>query len=230
MRVGLWCAVVGVALAVTAVFVVNGEVGSGALGDAHLSIVLAYAATWIPMLAAVAAFAVLAPAAGVVNILGIRFRWIDLLWGGAIGIFARSVASIISLAIYGATGLSGQPLIGGIDGWFVFAALLAPVVIAPVIEELFFRGLLQGAIERRVGSSLSRGLTIAVAVGATSVVFMVVHLIGVTSPSDMIVLGVPLVLFAVGAGIARAYTGRIGAAVVAHVVFNGVAAVLMWPW
>ncbi|TAM70035.1 MAG: CPBP family intramembrane metalloprotease [Microbacteriaceae bacterium] len=249
-RSGLWCAGVGLVLAVFAVIVVNGKVATGAVTDAHLSVLLGYGATWVPMLGAVIVFAALTRGRRAQAVLGIRFLWIDLLWGGAIGILARSIASISSITAYGTTGLTGQPVIGGIDGWYVFGALIAPALIAPLIEEEFFRGLMQGALELRLRSTSEprlessaipeAGFTRRVApsqhvaqlgaVAVVSVMFVAVHLIGATSPVHALVLGLPLLLFAVGAGVARAYTGRIGGAVVAHVVFNGSAVLLMWPW
>jgi membrane protease YdiL (CAAX protease family) len=230
----LACAIIGIVVAVALVFFANGAFASGWVNDANLQTLLAYGATWVPMLAAVIVFGLARRGRGAQAVLGIRFRPIDLLWGAAIGVLGRFVGAGVNLLLYGTTGLVGQPLIGSIDGWYVFGALIAPVVIAPVIEETFFRGLMQGALVRRyAGGADARGgdRTAAVlGVTLTVLIFTAVHLIGVPSVSAALSVGVPLVVFAVAAGVARQLTGRIGAAVVGHILFNGIAMLLTWPW
>jgi membrane protease YdiL (CAAX protease family) len=227
-RTAIWSSFFGIVVAVALVFFANGAFASGWVNDAHLQTLLAYGATWVPMLLAVGVFALARRGrqahdpAGAQAILGIRFRAIDLLWGAAIGVLGRFVGAGMSLLLYGTTGFVGQPTIGGIDGWFVFGALIAPVVIAPLIEEGFFRGMMQGGLARQLGGVW--------AVGATAAVFTAVHLIGAASVTYALAVGVPLLVFAVAAGASRALTGRIGSAVIGHVVFNGVAALLIWPW
>lgn len=227
-RAAIWCSFFGIVVAVALVFFANGAFASGWVNDAHLQTLLAYGATWVPMLAAVVVFALAHrgrephDSAGAQAVLGIRFRPIDLLWGAAIGVLGRFVGAGMSLLLYGTTGFAGQPTIGGVDGWYVFGALIAPVVIAPLIEEGFFRGLMQGGLARQLGA--------AWAVGLTAVVFTAVHLIAAASMTDVLAVGVPLLVFAVAAGASRVLTGRIGAAVLGHIVFNGVAALLIWPW
>lgn len=227
-RAAIWCSFFGIVAAVTLVFVADGVFASGWVNDAHLQTLLAYGATWVPMLVAVGVFALAnrgrepQDPAGAQAVLGIRFRAIDLLWGAAIGVLGRFVGAGMSLLLYGTTGFVGQPTIGGVDGWYVFGALIAPVVIAPLIEEGFFRGLMQGGLARQLGG--------AWAVGVTAAVFTAVHLIGAASVTDVLAVGVPLGVFAVVAGLSRVLTGRIGAAVIGHIVFNGVAALLTWPW
>jgi membrane protease YdiL (CAAX protease family) len=227
-RAAIWCSFFGIIVAVALVFFANGAFASAWVNDAHVQTLLAYGATWAPMLAAVVVFALSHrgrephDSAGAQAVLGIRFRPIDLLWGAAIGVLGRFVGAGMSLLLYGTTGFAGQPTIGGVDGWYVFGALIAPVVIAPLIEEGFFRGLMQGGLARQLGA--------AWAVGVTAVVFTAVHLIGAASMTDVLAVGVPLLVFAVAAGVSRVLTGRIGAAVLGHIVFNGVAALLIWPW
>lgn len=221
-RTAIWCSFFGIVAAVALVFFANGAFASGWVNDAHVQMVLAYASTWVPMLVAVGVFALARRRRGAGELLGIRFRAVDLLWGTAIGVLGRFVGAGMSLLLYGTTGFAGQPTIGGIDSWFVFGALIAPVVIAPLIEEGFFRGLMQGGLAQQLGG--------AWAVGVTAAVFTAVHLIGAASVTDVLAVGVPLAVFAVAAGASRVLTGRIGAAVIGHVVFNGVAALLTWPW
>jgi membrane protease YdiL (CAAX protease family) len=85
------------------------------------------------------------------------------------------------------------------------------VVLAPVIEELFFRGLFQRATYRRFGSAL--------AIVLPAVVFGAVHLQPLQFPA--------LVLFGLVAGMLVARFDRLGPAIWAHVGFNAIAVVAL---
>ena len=82
------------------------------------------------------------------------------------------------------------------------------VLAVPVVEELFFRGLVQGALLKRLGRPAP-----AVAIGA--VVF------GVTHYQPVALLG--LVAFGVVLGVLVVRAGRLGPALVAHAAFNAAA-------
>ncbi|HEX2040378.1 MAG TPA: CPBP family intramembrane glutamic endopeptidase [Acidimicrobiales bacterium] len=84
------------------------------------------------------------------------------------------------------------------------------VVAAPLVEELFFRGLLQRALVRRIGRP-------APAVAVAAAVFGLVHY-------DVAAL-LGLVAFGVVLGVLVVRTGRLGPAVVAHAAFNAVTVV-----
>lgn len=58
-----------------------------------------------------------------------------------------------------------------------------------------------------------------------SAVFALMHVVG-AGPQALI----GTFFFGLLAGTLTATTGRIGGAVVAHVVFNGIAVLLMWPY
>lgn len=108
--------------------------------------------------------------------------------------------------------------------------MLAPVVVAPVIEELFFRGLAQGSLTRiLVGPSRRRDpLSAWTAAALVAVVFAIVHVL--VAPGDPVLLTVGgTFLLGLAAGGVVAVAGRVGGAVVAHIVFNGVAVLLTWP-
>lgn len=87
----------------------------------------------------------------------------------------------------------------------VFLALLI-VLGAPLVEELFYRGLFQRALLRRTSP--------AWAVGVTAVVFAVTHFQAASLPG--------LVAFGVVLGVLAHRAGRLGPAVIAHVAFNAV--------
>jgi membrane protease YdiL (CAAX protease family) len=78
-------------------------------------------------------------------------------------------------------------------------------LVGPLCEEIIYRGLLWGALERlRWGRWAVFGLT--------TVIFAVSHLEPLRT-SLLLVIGIPI-------GLARLYTGRLGASIVAHQVNN----------
>lgn len=85
------------------------------------------------------------------------------------------------------------------------------VVGAPLVEELFFRGLLQRAVDRRYGPRW--------AVGVSSVAF------GLTHFQPVQLLG--LVAFGVVLAVLAQRAGRLGPALVAHVAFNATSVVAL---
>ncbi|MGH9281658.1 MAG: lysostaphin resistance A-like protein, partial [Acidimicrobiales bacterium] len=92
-------------------------------------------------------------------------------------------------------------------------ALLAVciVIVAPIAEELFFRGLLLRAAERRFGGGP--------AVAVSAVVF------GLTHFQPLQLMG--LVAFGVVLGVLARRSGRLGSALVAHVAFNATTVALL---
>jgi membrane protease YdiL (CAAX protease family) len=97
------------------------------------------------------------------------------------------------------------------------AVVLVFVVGAPIVEELFFRGAIQRALIRRIG-------TVA-GVAVTSVVFALLHLSGNVSVGSAITLVAELTAFGVVLSLLALRTGRLGAGIVAHAVFNAIATV-----
>jgi hypothetical protein len=103
----------------------------------------------------------------------------DIAWGIGAGLFARLLVTALSVLLTGSTGLAAQPTLSGPPSVAVLVAMaLAPVVLAPVIEELYFRGLIQGAVARLLfGLSDSRALASWTATLGTAGLFAVVHLV-----------------------------------------------------
>ncbi|MEM7680716.1 MAG: CPBP family intramembrane glutamic endopeptidase [Planctomycetota bacterium] len=95
------------------------------------------------------------------------------------------------------------------DAWHFAALLLGAVVIAPVFEELAFRGLLQTSL---VGVLRGRRWW---AIGVTTAIFMLLHL--QTEPEAW--LGLALLSLALGVLYER--TGSIWAPIFLHMLFNG---------
>ncbi|MGI9822627.1 lysostaphin resistance A-like protein [Agromyces sp. Marseille-Q5079] len=159
---------------------------------------------------------------------GLRFTWIDLLWGAGIGLLARGAVTLIEVAATGRTSLDGGVLALPSGFTFWFGVVLAPVVLGPIIEETFYRGLVLRAVARRTGGG--RRVAASVAVLVSALVFALAHLAvgGVVSPAAAAMTFTGALVLGLATGVLAVATGRIGGAIIAHVVFNGllVAAVL----
>ena len=184
----------------------------GTLGSA-----LSLAALWGGMLAAI----ILAFARSRPRML-LRFHPFDLLYGIVLGVILRFTQGFLEIA---GTGTAAWPTAGTIDGSlpasFWFDGVLAPVVIAPLLEEFFFRAVLLVAIftaVRRMTNSRSWAGFAAITV--TTLLFIGLHLVFDTytwwSVATLGLVGI------VCAGLVVA-TARIWGAVLTHIVFNGVA-------
>jgi membrane protease YdiL (CAAX protease family) len=97
-----------------------------------------------------------------------------------------------------------RELVDAASGPGIAVLVLIVCVGAPFAEELFFRGLMLRAVERRWG--------IGVALVATTVVFAVSHFQGIQFPA--------LVVFGAVAGYLAVRTGRLGTAILCHAGFN----------
>ena len=93
----------------------------------------------------------------------------------------------------------------------VAVLVLMTVIAAPLTEEVFFRGLLQGALRDRFGPVR--------AVVISSLAFAVVHFQVVQFPA-LLVIGVVHALLVLA-------TGRLGAALWSHVAFNAATVVVL---
>ena len=143
--------------------------------------------------------------------LGLTMRRRDVVVGVACG-FAGLVitipASVLYVAIVGtdATSAVGEAL-GGVRATPALAVLIFVLVVfvAPFCEEVVYRGLLWGAVERL-------GANRWWALGITTFVFALAHLEFTRTPL-LLVVAIPI-------GIARVITGRLPAGVIAHQINN----------
>ena len=153
--------------------------------------------------------------------LGLRFRWEDVAVGllvGVCGLFVTVPAALGYLYLVGpelSTSV-GVAFEGIRASWPVaLAVMVGVVVIAPVCEEIVYRGLLWNAVAKWV----SRPWLVFV---VTTAVFAIAHLEFLRAPL-LFVVALPL-------GAARILTGRLTASIVAHAVNNflpGLALALM---
>jgi len=93
------------------------------------------------------------------------------------------------------------------DAKGVVLLVLIVVVAAPIVEELFFRGLVLRSLEHRYGQTW--------AIVGSSAIFAAVHLEPLQFPA--------LFLFGLVAAILATRTGRLGPGIWAHFAFNGMA-------
>ena len=154
---------------------------------------------------------------------GLRFRPIDVGLGLAASLVARVRAGYSVLPISFAFRHVRQPdrtVLGdvahGAVGWL--ALILVVCVGAPVIEELFFRGLVQVRLVGKWGAVC--GITV------TSLLFGAAHLIGWQGP---VTLAYAWTIFVGGLvlGAARYYSGRLGTSITAHMLFNAQALLVL---
>jgi membrane protease YdiL (CAAX protease family) len=221
-RSGVGVAAVGLVAAVVLVMGLNELFLRGVIRDRPLGELLSYLVVWVPLLAAVLTFCFILGSRSLARDIGLRFRPLDLLWGLTLGVIARVVATILEIAGY------GQMVSGGVlldepahDLWWVFAVILAPVLVSPFIEELFFRGLVLRAVSRAAADNgAAKRWALGIAVAVSAVTFALIHLINAGSPTTALVIGLSTLLFGLGAVALAAATGRLGGAIVAHVVFN----------
>ena len=93
----------------------------------------------------------------------------------------------------------------GTAGWLIVG--FVAVVGAPFVEELFFRGLVQGAFTRRVGP--------VPAIFITALIFSAIHMTNEGLSAPLILFPMALIL-----GYLKHKTGRLAAGMVAHATFN----------
>jgi hypothetical protein len=152
----------------------------------------------------------------IVDDFGLRFRPIDIGLGLAGSFAARVTASIAIapvVAVHPHFRAPDQSVFNRYTytatGWAVLVVVVC--VGAPLVEELFFRGLLQTRLVGRYGP--------VIGIAITSVLFGAAHLIGWQGPISLVyALGVA------GGGVAlgtvRLITGRLGTSILTHCLFN----------
>ena len=164
--------------------------------------------------------------------IGLHFRWIDLAVGLGVGLALRLASVVIAVmvtTIAGAPATGNSPLpLAGRSTIAVVVVSLATVLIAPVVEEMFFRGLglrsvlaSWGRHDARAGRP-GRDRRAAAAV-VTALLFAVLHLSEVADGVSLLVLFPTLVLAGLTLAGLTLRSGRLGPAIVTHVVFNGTA-------
>ena len=209
----------GAFLFVFAVFVLSAVVigaliTAAASPDAPSSTTIALVGTMVPTVLATVAALLITRLRG--NGPAIDLRWSfsrdDLRAGlkfGALGLVCTTLAAVVWTRVVGEENASsavghlvenGRMPIATAVALFLFVWLLGPIC-----EEIIYRGLLWGALER-----LNWGRWAVFTL--TTVIFAVSHLEPLRT-SLLLVIGIPI-------GLARLFTGRLGASIVTHQVNN----------
>lgn len=152
---------------------------------------------------------------------GLSFRPVDLAIGAGFGFGALVVAGIVGAALTAvldpADETSNIPVddLNGPGEIVVFALVVA--VLTPIIEELFFRGLLSKSLAKR-------GARPVTDFAVTTLVFVLPHLLSEPSWPNVVVLFAVITCFGMALHAAAIVTrGRLGAPIVAHMIVNGAA-------
>lgn len=148
---------------------------------------------------------------------GFRARWSDLGLGVAVAVAVQlAVLPLLGLLL---RPLLGQPEVSGpvrdlldkAQGLAVFGLVTTVAIGAPVVEELFFRGLLLRALQRRMPNAL--------AIALSSVAFGLAHASDLPAHAVILVM-VSLTVFGAVLAALALRTGRLGPGIVAHATFN----------
>lgn len=199
--------------------------GAGLLAGAWLGGFTGTIVLWVLMLAA-ALFAMLRR--GVPRGL-MQFRAVDVLYGVVLGSILRGIQGSLAVAFGGTGALPAYPsLDGALPPLWWAEDLLGGAVVAPVIEEFFFRGLVLIVIftlVRRFAGEGQAGIVLGgvVAVVASTALFVGAHYLAGGMSADATV---SLTVVGLVCGLLVVFTGRIWPAVLVHVVFNGTGVLL----
>jgi membrane protease YdiL (CAAX protease family) len=148
---------------------------------------------------------------------GWAFRRIDLAVGLGVGIGAQLVivpgVALLLRPLLGQPEVSGpvRKLVDAANGPAVVGLILIAVVGAPLVEELFFRGLLLRSIEKRFGSVW--------AIVGSSVLFGLAHPQDLPAKAQALIM-VSLAVFGAALATLAVKTRRLGPGILAHATFN----------
>lgn len=148
---------------------------------------------------------------------GFRGKWSDIGFGLVVALAVQLLVlpgiAYLLRPLLGEPEVSGpvQDLLDKSQG-LAFAGLILSVAVgAPLVEELFFRGLLLRSLQRRVPDWA--------AVVVSAVAFGIAH--GSALPIDAVVLVmISLTVFGAILAVMAIRTGRLGPSIVTHAVFN----------
>ncbi|WP_176491717.1 CPBP family intramembrane glutamic endopeptidase [Curtobacterium sp. 'Ferrero'] len=195
----------------------------GAVPSPVAQVLLGDAAVWVPLV--LGAVWVLARS-GRGTLGRFRVELGDLVFALGIVIVVRVFDVVLSLALTGSTGLAPVPSLGTPDVGLLVVSAIGVVLVSPLLEELFFRGLFQRLLADEL-TPRTRWLAVLL----TAFLFALSHLFLGSATTAVGGFQVFLTTFVLGVltGTLVAMTDRIGGAVVAHVLFNAVAVVATWP-
>lgn len=186
---------------------------------------LVFVVIWAPLLLGVYAAGRRYGSGSLRDDAGLRVRWIDLGIGLLVGLVLRFVVEAIVPTSSEAAGLDGAVAVAVPPAPELAVLIVGSVVLAPLVEELFFRGLLQRSASGLVRGS--RAARVVVAVLVSTPLFMLLHL-ALVAPVSWGTVAVTTGITGLGFGLLAALTRRLGSAIVAHLVFNAVGLAILY--
>ena len=154
----------------------------------------------------------------------LRLSMLDLVWAIGLGLLLRMTQGWLEVAVGASGALPSYPSIGGQlpQGW-IFTDVVAPVVIAPVLEEFFFRAVVLVSVYTLLRRAIGKSMAGVTAVLVSAALFVLLHSLTSALSVDQVI---SLSLLGMVCGLLVALTGRIWPAVLTHVVYNGTFVVL----
>ena len=225
-------------LLILTVLISAGFAVTGDRPDRSVLVLLSLGATWIALVATSWWACRRHGTGSLVVDLGLTFRWADLWIGVLAGLGLRIGVVIIgviaaSITHYQGGASSNLPVELTAGTGMLVTTAVAVTLIAPVVEELFFRGLLlRSALEslnrRAYRPRLSKPTTrIHIAVLISAGLFAVIHLSEADDAFSASVLFLSLMLVGWVNARLTLWSNRLGPAIVSHAVFNGTALILL---
>lgn len=182
----------------------------------------AFLGTWTAMLGACWIATATVGSGGFRRDLGVAVRPVDVGWGlgwwAADLVAAQVVALLVRAGMGQACGNGG--IVTGVQGDGAgFAVVVAFATVgAPIVEEIFFRGLMLRSVGRAWGAPAG--------IAVQAVLFALVHAQGGPASTNAAVMGTMLCVGLLH-GTAAQRAGRVGPSVVAHMCFNGLSTALL---
>jgi membrane protease YdiL (CAAX protease family) len=214
-----WCAVPGL-LAGYALAIVGATIGDALSGSATgpVTTLLSEMGLWAGMLGTVIFVSRRFGSASLRRDFGLEIRAPDVLWGFA-AVAAALIVSEIVVVVFAGTKFAGSndQIISQQKGHEVGLVILTLIVElgAPFFEELFFRGFLRTALQERFGAGG--------AVWLQAAFFGFAHVGESKTAAGNVTVVLALFLVGVVLGYTAKLTGRLGAGMLAHCLFNLVA-------
>ena len=152
---------------------------------------------------------------------GFRLKGEDIGWGtlALVGAMIGRVVVVLVLPDETRNPMRDVDRAFRLDHSALIAFSVAALVGAPLIEELVFRGVLQRALTRFIGAPI--------AIVAQGFLFAAYHFVPSTGLFTVLYF-LSLALFGVAAGIAAEYTGRLGPGMIAHMLNNALAVLILF--
>ena len=195
--------------------------GYSSTTDAPVWVSMVLAATlWTPMLIGLWLLSDRLDARPFADEYGLRFKLVDLI-GIPVGVLAQLV--VVRLVYWplergwpdifsrSRVERNARDLYDQAHGGWLVGLVVIVVIGAPIVEELMYRGLLQGAMVRRFND--------VVAVVAVAAFFAAIHFRWVEFPG--------LFVFGLILGVCALRTGRLGMGIAAHMAFNATGLLLV---